>query len=116
MEALSLQRSLGGTSELLFSISTWSELVLHPDVQLAGQNMGKGQQEPGQRLGNLLDEARPGEQGLPSSGRRRRRLGESPGPPGEDSQAVLPPAKLWDVSVPWVTLESSFQTHFPACS
>lgn len=41
---------------------------------------------------------------------------ESPGPPGEDSQAVLPPAKLWDVSVPWVTLESSFQTHFPACS
>lgn len=115
MEALCLERSLGGTAELLFSISTQSELVLHPDIQLAGENMGRGQQETGQRLGNLLDEARPGEQGLPSSGRRRR-LGESQGLPGEDSQAVLPPAELWDTSVPWVTLETSFQTHFPACS
>lgn len=68
MEALCLERSLGGTAELLFSISTQSELVLHPDIQLAGENMGRGQQETGQRLGNLLDEARPGEQGCPAQG------------------------------------------------
>lgn len=75
MEALCLERSLGGTTELHFSISTWRQLVLHPNIQLAGQNM-----ETGQRLGNLLDEARPGEQGLLSSGRRRRRwLGETHG-------------------------------------
>lgn len=82
MEALCLQRSLGGTTELHFSISTWSEVVLHPDIQLAGQNTERGQQETGQSLGNLLDEGKPGEQGLPSSGRRRRRrLGETSGLP-----------------------------------
>lgn len=52
--------------------------------------MERGQQESGQRQGNLLDEGKPGEQGLPSSGRRRRRLGETPGQPSRaaTSQAL----------------------------
>lgn len=51
--------------------------------------MERGQQESGQRPGNLLDEGKPGEQGLPSSGRRRR-LGETPGQPSRagTSQAL----------------------------
>lgn len=89
-------------------------MVLHPDIQLAGQNRERGQQETEQRLRNLLDEGKPGEQGLPSSGKRRRRLGETPGLPGvRTAKQGLPPAKIWDMSVPWVTLETFFQTHFP---
>ena len=82
------------------------------------QTGSQSQQETGQRLEYLLDEERPRELGLPSPGRRRRLGGDLRSPRGEDSRAVLPPAKLFKLPVPWdrVTLQTFFQTDFQAYS